>query len=245
MFAAMTGRLLAATLLFVAAFALPANAQTVTHRAGTVVELYTSQGCSQCPRANRLVGMYANESGVLALTFPVSIWDYLGWRDTFATPEFTTRQRAYSRTLHTRRATPQLILNGASRVSASNWDEARATLDRAKAQPIAGGPDISFTRPRSNRARVTLGSGPRRAPLDVWMVAFDPGPISAYVTDGVNHNRRVSHYNLVRWIDRVGEWNGTPVWYERSRCTPECAVIVQEPDGGRIVAAAFTSGSDD
>jgi hypothetical protein len=244
MFAAMTGRLFAAAILFVAMFASAANAQTVTNQAGTVVELYTSQGCSQCPRANRLLGMFAAEDGVLALTFPVSIWDYLGWEDTFAAPEFTFRQRAYARSLRARRFTPQLVLNGTTQLSASYWDEARAIMDRTKAQPINGGPDISITRPRSNRVRVTLGTGARRPPADVWIAAIDPGPISAYVADGVNINRRVNHYNLVRWLERVGEWNGEPIWFERSRCTPECAVLIQEPNGGRILSAAFTSGSD-
>jgi hypothetical protein len=241
----MIGRLFAAALLCVATFASAANAQTVSHKADVVVELYTSQGCSQCPRANRLIGTFAGEEGILALTFPVSIWDYLGWQDTFAAPEFTYRQRAYSRSLRARRFTPQLVLNGTGQTSASNWDEARAILDQTRRErPLAGGPDISISRPRANRVRITLGSGARREPATVWLVAFDPGPVSAYVTDGVNLNRRVSHYNLVSWIEEIGEWNGGALYFERSRCRPQCAVLVQEPNGGRVLAAAYTTGAE-
>jgi hypothetical protein len=239
----MIGRLFAAALFCVATFASAANAQTV-HRANIVVELYTSQGCSQCPRANRLVGTLAAEERTLALTFPVSIWDYLGWQDTFAAPEFTYRQRAYARRLRARRLTPQLVLNGASQTNASNWDEARAIIDQMRRErPLAGGPEISMSRPRTNRVRITLGAGARREPATVWLVAYDPGPVSAYVTDGVNLNRRVPHYNLVSWIEEIGEWNGGALYFERSRCRPECAVIVQEQSGGRILSAAYTANS--
>ncbi len=239
----MIGRLLAATLLWLT-FAPTANAQTAT-RAQVVVELYTAQGCTQCPRANRLIGMFSREEGILALTLPVGIWDYLGWQDTLARPEFTDRQRAYARTMRTRgRFTPQLVLNGESQISASYWDEARAALDQARDAQLTDGPNIAITRVRDSHMRATIGSGARRPDADVWLLAYDPGPVAVFITRGANINRRVYHYNLVRWIERVGPWNGEAVWYERSRCTPQCAVIVQEPNGGRIIAAAFTRGAN-
>jgi len=242
----MTGRLLAAALLWLAAFVVPANAQTTTHRAQAVVELYTSQGCTQCPRANRLIGMFSREDETLALTFPVAIWDYLGWHDTFAQPEFTNRHRAYSRTLHVRgRFTPQLVYNGASQLSASNWDEARAMLDQTRANSIANALDVRIMRPQTNRVRVTIGSSARRPPADIWLIAFDPGPVTIFVTDGANRSRRIDHYNLVRRIERLGVWNGEAIYFEHGRCNPECAVLVQEPAGGRIIAAAYTTGSRD
>jgi hypothetical protein len=242
MFPGMIGRSLAAAFVWLLAFVSPANAQNVTNRAQAVVELYTSQGCSQCPRANRLIGTFADEDGVMALTFPVAIWDYLGWEDTFAQPEFTQRHRAYSRALRVRgRFTPQLVYNGASQMSASDWDDARAMLDQTRAAaPLANGPDIRITHPRAGRTRITIGSGAPRAEADVWLMAFDPGPVTIYVTDGVNRSRRIDHFNLVQWAERVGGWSGGAVFYERGRCTPQCAVIVQEPNGGRILSAVYT-----
>ncbi len=239
---AMIGRFCAAVLFCLFAFVFPANAQTASVRAQAVVELYTSQGCTQCPRANRLLGMFAREEeDVLALTFPVGIWDYLGWQDTLAQPEFSERQRDYSRTMRVRgRFTPQLVMNGSSQISGSYWDEARATLEQARRTSPINGPDVSITRIRGNRVRVAVGASARPANAEVWLVAYDPGPVAVFITRGVNLNRRVYHYNLVRWIERVGTWNGDGIWYERPRCTPECAVIVQEPDGGRVLSAAFT-----
>lgn len=236
----MIGRTLALALLTLVAFAQPASAQRVTtERATAVVELFTSQGCIQCPRANRLLGMFAREEGVLALTFPVGIWDYLGWEDTFASPLYADRQRLYSRAMRNSRFTPQLVINGATQVSASYWDEARALLEAAEGD-LATAPRLTLTRPRTNAVRVTLGAGQPRTPADVWLVAYDPGPVDVFVTRGLNHNRRIYHYNLVESLERLGTWNGEAVYFERSRCEPECAVILQEPNGGRIIAAATT-----
>jgi hypothetical protein len=238
----MIGRSLAAALVFgLAALAAPAHAQT-TQRAQAVVELYTSQGCSQCPRANRLLGMFSREEGVLALTFPVPIWDYLGWRDTFAERDFSDRQRAYSRTLRVRgRYTPQLVINGGVAISASYWDEARATLVQEQRTPLASTPHITITQLRYPRVRVAIAAGARRSAADVWVVAYDPGPVTEYVTHGANINRRVYHYNLVRSMHRVGSWDGAAASFEQARCSPSCAVLIQEPDGGRIISAAFAS----
>jgi hypothetical protein len=243
MLARMIVRFLAAMLLALAATAGSAHAQAQGERAQMVVELFTSQGCTQCPRANRLLGMFAREDDVLALTFPVGIWDYLGWHDTFAQPEFAERQRAYSQTLRVRgRFTPQLVFNGARQLSASDWDQARATYDAVRAQGWpASAPDLSITRLRNNRVRVTVGARANAPAADIWLLAYDPGPITVVITGGANMNRSVAHYNLVRWIERLDGWNGSSAWYERPRCQPECAVIVQEVNGGRILAARYTS----
>lgn len=242
MLPAMIARFLVALLIGLAIGAAPAHAQG--RRARTVVELYTSQGCSQCPRANRLLGQLSHEDNVLALTFSVGIWDYLGWRDTLAQPEFAGRQQAFSRALRVRgRFTPQLVFNGASQISAASWDDARDAFDaEQRAGWPPGAPEVAITRINNGRARVTLtGNAHRSPPADVWMVAYDPGPITVYVRGGLNIDRSITHYNLVRSIDRVGVWEGNAVWYERARCSPECAVLVQEPNGGRILAAAYTS----
>jgi hypothetical protein len=242
MLRAMIGRLFAVALLGLAALAPTAHAQTPGRRADVVVELYTAQGCTQCPRANRLLGMFAREDGVLALTFPVGMWDYLGWDDTFARPEFSDRQRAYASTLRLRgRFTPQLVLNGSRQLSASDWDDARVALDQARAAPptLSRG-DLAITRLSGGRVRVTLNSSLRGNGADIWLVAYDPGPLAVVVSSGLNLNRTVLHYNLVRTVERLDTWNGRSVWYERARCTPECAVIVQAPRGGPILGAAYT-----
>lgn len=246
MLAAMFGRILAVALLGLAAASTPAPAEAQAEaqgrRASVVVELYTSQGCIQCPRANRLLGAFAREEGVLALTFPVGIWDYLGWNDTFARPEFSERQRQYARSLRARgRFTPQLVLNGTRQLSASDWEDARLALDQMRAAPrLLAREDIAITRLPHGRARVTLNANPRGAGADIWLVAYDPGPLAVIVYGGLNTNRTVLHYNLVRTVERLDTWNGRAVWFERARCTPQCAVIIQEPNGGAILGAVYT-----
>lgn len=238
---AMIVRLIAALFVVAMAAVAPARAQTPGLRAEVVVELYTSQGCSQCPRANRLLGAFAREDGVLALTFPVGIWDYLGWHDTFAQPEFSERQRAYSSSLRVRRRfTPQLVIDGQAQTSASDWDAARAAVDAARSDASRRAPDLAVARLRNGRVRVTLGPGGPDSEADVWLLAYEPGPLTVAITRGINANRTIAHYNLVRTIDRLGTWSGAALWYERARCTPECAVIVQVPNGGPVLAAAYT-----
>lgn len=233
-------RVLAVVLFGLALTVASADAQTTGRRAQSVVELYTSQGCIQCPRANRLLGSYAHEDGVLALTFPVGIWDYLGWHDTLARPEFGARQRAYSQALRERRRTPQLVLNGRRQISAADWDDARTAFDETRARGLPpSSPEIGISRLVNGRVRVTVGPGPRRTPADVWLITYDAGPITVEVTGGVNRNRLIAHYNLVDRIERLGGWDGVSVWYERARCAPKCAVIVQEANGGPILGAAY------
>jgi hypothetical protein len=244
MVAAMMARLLAVALMALAASTAAAHAQNTERRRNpVVVELYTSQGCSQCPRANRLLGQFAREPDVLALTFPVGYWDYLGWADTFAQPEFTQRQRAYSRTLRFRGlSTPQLVMDGVRQASGNDWDLARATLEEVKATPPpANAPAVSIVRLPGGRVRATVGGvGRTTPPADVWFVAYDPGPLTVMITHGENARRQIAHYNLVRWVIRAGEWRGAAAFFERARCATRCAVIVQAPDGGPILGAAFT-----
>jgi hypothetical protein len=243
MFPTMTFRAFAAALLGLAALSLPAGAQMspAGEHPQVVLELYTSQGCVQCPRANRLVGMFSREPGVLALTFPVGIWDYLGWRDTLARPAYSDRQQAYSNTLHVRgRFTPQLVFNGMRQTSASDWDNARAALNQSRRDPRPdGAPEVGITHLRNDRIRVSIGANARGEGADIWLIAFDPGPVIAVVGSGVNINRSVSHYNLVDQIWRIGAWTGEATWFERDSCVPECAVLVQRP-GGQILSAAYT-----
>ncbi|MBY0564635.1 MAG: DUF1223 domain-containing protein [Hyphomonadaceae bacterium] len=237
---AMIGRFF--TILVLAlAWTASAHAQTEGRPARVVVELFTSQGCIQCPRANRLLGGFSRQDDALALTFPVGIWDYLGWHDTLALPEFSERHRSYTRAMRARRSTPQLVLNGATPLSASDWDDARAVFNHAHERGMpASAPTLALRRQRNGRVTVEVGAGQRDgAPADVWLAAYDGGPITVFVRGGANINRSVPHYNLVRRIDRIGVWSGEPATLQRARCSPKCAAILQEPEGGPILAATF------
>ncbi len=236
----MIRRVLALLVVALAAAVPSAWAQPAPARGPVLVELYTSQGCSACPRANRLLGELSHERDVLALTFAVGYWDYLGWIDTFARPEFADRQRAYARSLRFRAPyTPQLIVDGAAQARASRQEEARVALDEARAAPPAGAPPPITLSRAGNRIRIAVGPGATPAQAaDIWMITFDSGPLNVLITRGENAGYRVAHYNLVRRIARVGVWTGGEVAAESSRCSPRCAIIIQAPQGGRVLAVA-------
>jgi hypothetical protein len=221
----------------------PAAAQA-PHRTGEhiLVELYTSQGCNTCRRANRLLGQLAEEPDIIALTFPVDYWDYLGWRDTFAQSDFTLRQRRYWRSLRARSLyTPEIVVNGAAHTNGAREEGVRAMIASFRTAPVQPGPRIAIQRDRS-RIQVQIGRGPPRDGLtDVWVIPYDPGPVWQTVRTGENAGHRVAHYNLARDIRRLGEWMGEPARFEYSYCRPECVIIVQERAGGRVLAVARTT----
>ena len=96
-----------------------------------LLELFTSQGCSSCPAADKLLGEFANDPSLVAISLPIDIWDYLGWKDTLASPEHSARQRAYARVRGDRQVyTPQIVVNGSMHVLGSD----RAAIERVIAQ---------------------------------------------------------------------------------------------------------------
>lgn len=234
-----------AALILFALLALPASAQDAPAGPPVVVELFTSQGCEACPRANRLMGRLRAEENVLALTFPVDLWDYLGWRDTFALPEFTRRQRNYARAIDGASLfTPQFVFNGALTTASVRPDSLRGLIEEARAL-YAAPPEI-LVRRTARGMRVMVGSGPARdEPADIWVASYDPGPVWADIGGGENAGLRVPHYNLVRRLSKLGEWSGAPVSFDRPLCRPACAVLVQAAHGGPILAASQGPAAED
>lgn len=202
-----------------------------------VVEFYTAQGCAACAQANTFVNELADRPGVVALTFAVDYWDYLGWVDTFALPEFAERQKAYLTPLSLREPyTPQLVINGASEASAVEPEKVEALLEAA-ARTQRPAPDIQFIGPR----RVDVGSGPApRGGAEVWLVRYDPKPREVVVRKGENRGQTLEQRNVVREIVRLGRWRGRPTAYAAPGAKEdglETLLIVQAPAGGRILAA--------
>lgn len=203
-----------------------------------VVELYTAQGCASCGEANAFLAKLAQREGVLALTFPVDYWDYLGWPDTFAKPEFTARQKAFVARLELREPyTPQVVVDGRAQAGGlQNEKVERLVAQAAKAPPAA--PDMAFVGQR----RVDVGSGrPPRGGAEVWLVRYDPREHDVVVKKGDNRGQTVAHRNVVREIKRLGVWRGRPTAYRLPPPTEEglvTAVLVQGADGGRILGAA-------
>src|SRR5271170_1812679 len=134
-----------------AAATFPAVAADAAHP--TVVELFQSQGCSSCPPANANVIALSDHPDLLTLSFGVTYWDQLGWKDTFASPQFTARQWNYARALrHTEVFTPQVVVNGRADVVGLDRHELEALI--AREEKIASGPRVSI-----DGDSVAVGSG--------------------------------------------------------------------------------------
>jgi hypothetical protein len=203
-------------------------------KAPVVVELYTAQGCASCGKANAHVAELAEQPGVLALTFSVDYWDYLGWADTFAKPEFAERQKAYVAKLALREPyTPQVVVDGAAQASGSKPDKVDAVV-AAAAKKRGVGPDIRFV-----RSRVYVGSA--RAPKgggEVWMIRYDPREQDVPVKTGDNKGQTIPHKNVVRELERLGAWRGKPVAFRLPAATEDglkAVVLVQAGKGGRVI----------
>lgn len=200
-----------------------------------VVELFQSQGCSSCPPANANLNAIAEtQPGVLALSFAVTYWDQLGWKDGFARPAFTARQWDYAHAAgRAEVATPQVIVNGQRVVTGGN----REVLDRtiAQAGPALGGPTID---PAGGRIR--LGAVANARPATVWLVRYDPRVRAVPIRAGENAGKTLPHRNIVRQLVALGDWRGAAAAYALPAPTEPglaTAVLVQQGRGGPITAA--------
>jgi hypothetical protein len=213
----------------------------------TVVELFTSQGCSSCPTADALLQSYADRPDVIALTLPVDYWDYLGWKDTLASPKFSARQRAYAKARGDGRVyTPQVVVNGLKHTVGSSARE----IDRAiavtnpKIEPIRVGVTV-----RSANDHLVIGLEAARdaskvTEATIWL-ALISRKVEVQIKRGENHGRTVVYHNVVREWMPVGMWNGTAATIKLAHHAVKqsdvdgCAVIVQHGDAGPIVGAAM------
>ncbi|HEX2801021.1 MAG TPA: DUF1223 domain-containing protein [Phenylobacterium sp.] len=211
-------------------------------RAPVVVELYTAQGCAGCPEANANLAKLAEKPGVLALTFPVDYWDYLGWPDTFAKPEFTERQKAYVARLSLREPyTPQVVVDGRGQAAGLKVVAIQKLVSDAARAPH-NPPDI-----RVIGGRVYVGSGrPPRGGGEVWLIRYDPREQDVVVKSGDNKGQTVVHRNLVREVRRLGAWRGRSVALRLGAPTEvglQTVVIVQGARGGRVLGVGRPKAS--
>jgi hypothetical protein len=198
----------------------------------TVVELFQSQGCSSCPPANANVMALSEQPDLLALSFGVTYWDQLGWKDTFASPQYTERQWDYARAFHRRNVfTPEVVVNGHADAVGADRGELEALIRREGA---LDGPQIQL-----GKDEVMVGSGTGAA--TVWLVRYDPRLVKVPIARGENGGTTLPHKNVVKSLTKLGDWMGKPATY---RLPPAAdanlreAVLVQAGAGGAILAAA-------
>ncbi|MEJ1159832.1 DUF1223 domain-containing protein [Prosthecomicrobium sp. N25] len=217
-----------------------------------VVELFTSQGCSSCPPADALMNRLAQDRSLVALTFPVDYWDYLGWKDTLARPEFSQRQRGYAGSRGDRAIyTPQMVVNGREHVVGSD----QAAIDRSvsgQRDRFGGLPVETAIEVKGDvvTARVGEARNPADSKATLWLVVFDRNN-TVPIGRGENRGRQVTYSNVVRQVQPIGMWKGKPLSVELPKhdLMPNdntgMAVLLQvDADGkpGAILGAALLAG---
>ncbi len=208
-----------------------------------VVELFTSEGCSSCPPADALLGELAERQYVLPLSFHVDYWDYIGWKDRFADPLYTHRQRAYAAAQgSTMVYTPQMIVAGAIDVVGSDRTAVEKALKTAYTRNTMY--RIHVMRERDGKVVARFPEAPIGVPATIWLVTYQK-KAESHVRAGENAGRSLMTYNVVRSLQKVGMWSGAATEIDlkldqmaKANLPDACAIIANQAEHGPIVAAA-------
>jgi hypothetical protein len=193
--------------LLLAAVIAAGSSGSVAAEPRNVVELFTSQGCSSCPEADKLLGELAKDPSVIAISLPVDYWDYLGWKDTLASPQYTAKQRAYSRARGDREIyTPQVVVNGVIPVIGSHKSEIDDAISQTRGKAMlhavqlsASGDKLTVSVPDAKDSAVAKG--------EVWIYGVT-GTVPVTIGKGENAGRKITYYNVARRLVKVGDWTG-------------------------------------
>ena len=213
-----------------------------------VLELFTSQGCSSCPAADALLEKYAARKDLIALSFPVDYWDYLGWKDTLANPKFTARQKYYAKHRGDGRVyTPQMVVNGLNHVVGSSAKEIDQAIDTTAPTFAKALVPISV---KVDGGRLVIEAGaavPGAEPskdATVWLAVIQSSA-EVMVRSGENRGKTLRYLNVVREMTPVGMWSGKTLTIQLEREavklpeTDSAAILIQTSKGGPIVGAAL------
>lgn len=216
----------------------------------TVLELFTSQGCSNCPAADALFSNYIDRDDVVALSLPVDYWNYLGWTDTLARHENTERQRGYALTRGDRQVyTPQIVVSGRQHIIGNDGAAVQAAVE-AGVTPFQVPVRIDLN---DDALTVRLGDAPEDGtPIraTVWLMLFSRAE-TVDIGQGENRGRSVTYHNVVLDMRRVSMWKGIGMTVDIPRVevalagADGCAVLVQAESRaglpGAVIGAAKIS----
>jgi hypothetical protein len=180
-----------------------------------VVELFTSQGCSSCPPADELLVEFSRQPDIVALSLPVNYWDYLGWKDTLAHVAFTERQKAYAHSRSDRQVfTPQMIVNGKK----SSIGSDRAQVEKAIQYTTKGRKTLPVSvviNEQNDTVTITVEetSDTTQREAEVWILPVLRSQ-TVPIERGENRGKTITYANVVRGLNRVGEWRGGSARFE-------------------------------
>jgi hypothetical protein len=209
-----------------------------------VLELFTSQGCSSCPPADAVLKDLAKRDDVLALSLPVSYWDYLGWKDTLAKDEFNKRQKTYAKKRGDREIyTPQLIVNGMTHVVGSRPEAIDVAMELT-AEKLKNTHVRVTVKVADGKATVTAGAAPEgsaRRDGMLSVICFSKS-VKVEIGRGENTGREVTYTNVAREIIPAGKWRGSNVQYTvdlpPSRFYDGVAALLQENESAAMLGAS-------
>lgn len=197
-----------------ALFGLAAPSQAEPPKgAGTgavLLELFTSQGCSSCPPADKLLAHYSKKPGVITLSFSVDYWNYLGWHDTLSSPGNSERQREYARTRGDGRVyTPQVVIDGITHVNGAN--EAAIEMAIRNATKRLEDVRVRITmHAEGNSLVIGIGAAPKNSDMregTIWLaIARDKETVA--ITRGENRGKKITYTHPVRELTPIGMWKG-------------------------------------
>ncbi len=218
-------------IVLAAAIGLAVPAAAAERSNPIVVELFTSQGCNSCPPADVFLGELTKRSDVLALSWHVDYWDYLGWKDPFAQAAFTARQRDYSRALAQRYVyTPQMVVDGRLQGIGSEKSTIEKLITQAARQRDSEAANRPSLRLDGDTVRIEGGRVDPAAPAIVWLAVFEPEHRTS-VRRGENAGRNLGNYNVVREMRLLGRYTGEPVALplgaDAAMAGKGCAIVVQ------------------
>lgn len=233
----------------VASFAERSTAQARSRMFGpighppVVVELFTAQGCSSCPPADDMLGDLADRDDVLALSWHVDYWDYLGWADEFARPEFTLRQQAYAHAWRERAIyTPQVIVGGTDTLIALRPAELMTLINTQMARPAP----VLVTSGQKSDGSYQIEITPRAAiprPVALLLVRYAPRR-DVEIKAGENRGVSVSYRNVVLAVDKVGDWDGRAPLHMSVRADSTPADTFPQDTRHAILAQELGRGQD-
>ncbi|WP_323784735.1 DUF1223 domain-containing protein [Thalassovita sp.] len=203
-----------------------------------VVELFTSQGCSSCPAADAYLATLAEREDVIALALHVDYWDYIGWKDAFADPRFTKRQKAYAIAANRHSVyTPQMIVNGVEHVVGNHPVDVAALISKhAKVRnPISIG-----LKQQGNVLSISASSDRAMPmPVIVQLVRYLPER-EVDIRAGENAGRKMIYNNIVTEWRRLGDWDTSAPFNLQTQVQGDepVVVIMQAPGPGPIIASA-------
>lgn len=217
------------------------NLTRATNANPVLIELFTSQGCSSCPPADEFAAELANDPNNIVLSFNVDYWDYLGWRDTLAKPEYTQRQYDYAKSRGDGSVyTPQMVINGGAHAVGSKRRDVQREINNGRSAALATGLKLSIDK---KSIAVEISSAPIEGEATLWLMAIEP-QVKQKIERGENTGRDITYINVVRNLVPAAMWSGDAYkgsWMRdavMTKDTTQLVAVLQHNKVGGVIGLA-------